>query len=192
MFPKLAFFFAWFPNPWPGVLIRLSSRSSQAPGPFLNQADYLSTSWWKIKIFIICWSKLGPRYHIFWYLRLEKSWACTSEWLIHRNSLTPGPLFMHIFVSLFYCFVSSCNYPLYLLRQIVQRQKTLPDQASLCWDSKKAVGCCINSIPSDGTPTPKVCVLYIPLLPTLRCNQWIVEYFLCLSGPVGCKYLMLK
>ncbi|XP_050268055.1 uncharacterized protein LOC126712670 [Quercus robur] len=38
---------------------------------------------------------------------------------------------------------------------IVRTERTLPDQASLCWDSRKAVGCSINSIPSDGTPTPK-------------------------------------
>ncbi|KAG6704429.1 hypothetical protein I3842_07G133400 [Carya illinoinensis] len=37
---------------------------------------------------------------------------------------------------------------------LVQSERSLPDQASLCWDYKKAVGCS-NSIPSDGTPTPK-------------------------------------
>lgn len=34
-------------------------------------------------------------------------------------------------------------------------ERTLPDQASICWDSKMTVGRSINSIPSYGTPTPK-------------------------------------
>ncbi|XP_041017679.1 uncharacterized protein LOC121259929 isoform X2 [Juglans microcarpa x Juglans regia] len=38
---------------------------------------------------------------------------------------------------------------------LVQSERSLPDQASsLCWDYKKAVGRS-NSIPFDGTPTPK-------------------------------------
>ncbi|KAE8057476.1 hypothetical protein FH972_014166 [Carpinus fangiana] len=34
-------------------------------------------------------------------------------------------------------------------------ERILSDQASVCWDSKKAVTCSFNSIPSDGTPTLK-------------------------------------
>lgn len=38
---------------------------------------------------------------------------------------------------------------------VVQSEGPLRNQASLCVDPKKTVGCSINSIPSDGTPTPK-------------------------------------
>uniref|UniRef100_A0A2N9F3F2 DUF547 domain-containing protein n=1 Tax=Fagus sylvatica TaxID=28930 RepID=A0A2N9F3F2_FAGSY len=61
---------------------------------------------------------------------------------------------------------------------IVQTQKTLPDQASLCWDSKKAVGCCINSIPSNGTPTPKSSVELREEIATLEAEIMHLERYL--------------
>lgn len=113
-------------------------------------------------------------FHVSWLekiIRKIKTFPCIMTHL--RKTLISGPIFNSLsffffFFLSFLCWVSSWNYPLYLLTQFVQSERILSNQASLCWDSKNAVGCSINSIPSDGTPTPKVCKLYTLLLPTIK------------------------
>ncbi|RVW51187.1 hypothetical protein CK203_084687 [Vitis vinifera] len=99
----------------------------------------------------------------------------------YAKHVTDNPLPLHflweikfqpLYSSIGYVFEFDISYPLLLLTQIGQLERTLSLQSSLCWDSKKAPSSLSNaSIPSNGAPTPKSPAQLIDEIATLEAGS---------------------